>query len=93
MVSEQRKEYMRNYLKSWREKNKKKVKKYRKKNQKKYMEKDINALNRGKYVKLRFNCLFCNKSHLIRNKKRHNNSSKHKKNILNFNKLLLQKCN
>ena len=38
-----------------------------------------------KYYKKKFHCLFCNKPHLVRNKKRHLQSNKHKKNTNIFN--------
>ena len=43
----------------------------------------------AKYYKKKFHCLFCNKLHLVRNKKRHLRSNKHKKNTLKFNKNLI----
>ena len=46
--------------------------------------------NSRKYNKLKFHCLFCNKSSLYKHKKRHNNSQLHKKNIIKFNKLLIK---
>jgi len=103
-MNTEKKKYMREYLKEWRKKNKSKVKKYNQKrsqnpskykeNNKKYTKKynltnpEKRKITLAKYYKKKFNCIFCKKQHLIRNKKRHFNSKKHKKNIKKIEGLL-----
>jgi len=110
MISTNRKEYMKNYVKIWRRNNKDKIKNYLKKvidkNPLKYKENKIKASEKfkkknpnkikmytAKYGKKRFRCLFCQKSHLIRNKKTHFSSNIHKKNVKRFSEHLNKHLN
>ena len=58
--------------------------------QKKYLKKNPKKVKeiQRKYIKQRFHCLFCNKSHLVCNKTKHKNTKKHKKNVIKFNIIL-----
>jgi len=90
MITESQKIERKLYMREWRKKNKEKNRLSNYKYQQKYIKNNTTKFNfrKQKYFKYKFHCLFCNKKHLLCNKKRHNNSSKHKKNVIKFNTLL-----
>ena len=95
VLSDKQKEYKKNYMKIWRAKNKEKNKQLNKKYRQKYNNNNKEKLReRNKnYSKLKYCCLFCQNEMLLRDKKRHRKTNIHKKNILKFNRLLVNHIN
>ena len=81
------------YMKKLREENKEKYRKLNRIHKKTYLKKNPKKSKeiKLKYIRQRFHCLFCNKSHLVCNKTKHKNTIKHKKNVLKFNNILKKK--
>ena len=98
VLTEIQKEKKRKKMKIWREKNKEKYKEINRKHQKKHRKKlqELKNLNKKKfkkikYTKLRFHCLFCNRSRLVCTRNYHKITKIHKKNVLKFNNILKNK--